>query len=200
MQKPTSLTYLNHILALESVPHTSSPLCCTSPLLRHLNDPDHSDRQHTHNAHEHGHDHHYSNSHPRHRRPSHSPPLLEALRRQHGEAKVRAKKGRIPERIVQPCEIVGRDVESGGHCAAGRIEERVSHGPEAEGSPKTVVGGEGFRGDSRGVEGEGEEGMVVVGNESWARIGRYLREGLAEGISWTDALGREVRGDGSLVG
>ena len=101
---------------------------------------------------------------------------------------------------MQPCEIAGRDVQAGGRCAASRIEEWVLHGPEAEGRMKTVVDGEGLRGDSRGVEGEGdgEEGRVGM-DECWARIGRYLREGLAEGIGWTDALGREVMGDGSLV-
>lgn len=96
---------------------------------------------------------------------------------------------------MQPCEIVGRNLQAGGHCAADCIEERISDGA----SPKTVVGGEGLRGVSRGVEGEGGEGRVGM-DECWARIGRYLREGLAEGIEWTDALGREVMGDGSLVG
>ena len=88
-------------------------------------------------------------------------------------------------------------MESGGRCAAGRVQERIEHG----GRMKTVVGGEGFRGDSRGVEGEEKGGEGRVGmDECWARIGRYLREGLAEGIGWTDALGREVWGEGSLVG
>jgi hypothetical protein len=30
-------------------------------------------------------------------------------------------------------------------------------------------------------------------------MGEYLREGLAEGVRSVDVMGREVRGDGSLV-
>lgn len=58
----------------------------------------------------------------------------------------------------------------------------------------------GLRGGWEGVEGEVspvEEGML--GEEWWERMGGYLREGLAEEVRMTDAFGREVRGDGSLV-
>ena len=48
---------------------------------------------------------------------------------------------------------------------------------------------------------EGEVGIVDM-EEKWTldRIPAYLREGLAEGVRSVDAVGREVRGDGSLVG
>lgn len=53
---------------------------------------------------------------------------------------------------------------------------------------------------------EGEVGTVdmeekgTLEEECWERIPAYLREGLAEGVRSVDAVGREVRGDGSLVG
>jgi hypothetical protein len=34
----------------------------------------------------------------------------------------------------------------------------------------------------------------------WERMPAFLREALAEGVRSVDAVGREVRGDGSLVG
>lgn len=69
----------------------------------------------------------------------------------------------------------------------------------------------GSRGGREGVEGEispigngEEEGMLEEGTLEeqccWERIPAYLREGLAERVRSVDAVGREVRGDGSLVG
>ena len=58
---------------------------------------------------------------------------------------------------------------------------------------------EGEVGTLGGVEGE-EEGDGVLGEEWWERMGGYLREGLAEGVRGWDAVWREVRGDGGLVG
>lgn len=145
--------------------------------------------------------------------------------------KHRVEKGRIPERIVQPCETA--DVGMG-NLAASSIQQRNSHSPEADNSPKTVLHEEtrheefgdvnedwmawraaataGSRGGGwEGVEGEispigdGEEvGMLEEGTLEeqccWERIPAYLREGLAEGVRMTDAVGREARGNGSLVG
>lgn len=60
-------------------------------------------------------------------------------------------------------------------------------------------GWEGVEGSvGEGVEEEGEAGMVR--EKWWDKMGEFLREGLAEGVRSVDAVGREVRGDGSLVG
>jgi hypothetical protein len=49
-----------------------------------------------------------------------------------------------------------------------------------------------------------EEGMLEEGTLEeqicWERMPAFLREALAEGVRSVDAVGREVRGDGSLVG
>lgn len=92
---------------------------------------------------------------------------------------------------------------------------------EGDGSPKTVMnearheGYGGFHDDSKawraataGLSGgwEAVEGEVIpigeeaFGEEWWERMGGYLREGLADDVGHCDAMGREVRGDGSLVG
>lgn len=91
-----------------------------------------------------------------------------------------------------------------------------------DGSPKTILrdavqheGYGAFHADLRawraakaGLTGgwEGVEGQVspvdeeMFGGDWWERMGEYLREGLAEGVRHCDAVGREFRGDGSLVG
>jgi hypothetical protein len=49
---------------------------------------------------------------------------------------------------------------------------------------------------------EGEVGPVdeeMFGSNWWERMGEYLREGLADEVRSVDVMGREVRGDGSLV-
>jgi hypothetical protein len=64
----------------------------------------------------------------------------------------------------------------------------------------------GSRGGLEGIEGEispigdGEEEGMLEEQCCWERIPAYLREVLAEGVRSVDAVGREVRGDGSLVG
>lgn len=50
-----------------------------------------------------------------------------------------------------------------------------------------------------GTVGMDMEEKGTLEKECWESIPAYLREGLAEGVRLTDAVGREVRGDGSLV-
>lgn len=58
----------------------------------------------------------------------------------------------------------------------------------------------GLQGGWVGVEGEvSPVDEEMFGGEWWERMGEYLREGLAEGVRSVDVMGREVRGDGSLV-
>ena len=124
---------------------------------------------------------------------------------------------------MQPCATIGLGVSTSG---ASRIKERNAHWPETQESPKSVLHEDvrreghgrfhgdlaawraataGLRGGWEGVEGEvrsvgdcGED-AGVFGHEWWEKMGDYLRDGLAEGVRMTDAMGREARGDGSLV-
>jgi hypothetical protein len=58
----------------------------------------------------------------------------------------------------------------------------------------------GLQGGWEGVEGEvSPVDEEMFGVDWWERMGEYLREGLADGVRGVDVMGREVRGDGSLV-
>ena len=128
---------------------------------------------------------------------------------------------------MQPCGLVGLDgrvLERRFRNPYFSTEENDEMGEgdgERDGTPNTVMneaqheGYGGFHDDLKawraataGLRGgwEGVEGEVspveeeTFGEEWWERMGGYLREGLADEVRHFDGMGREVRGDGSLVG
>jgi hypothetical protein len=145
---------------------------------------------------------------------------LDHLRREYLDLKPCESLRRVPERFPPPYSVTN---PAPNHYAS-RI--RGVHGFRnpwtsilERGPPETVLGEarhEGYgalAGDLRakrafclGAWGfdadEKTERPVAEGTldeEWWETMGECLREGLADGVRHTDALGREVRGDGSLV-
>ena len=156
-------------------------------------------------------DHHYHNGHDQHRRISRSPPILDDLRREYLELRAREALGRVPERFQQPYRVLAlvdqrvrrvRDMQE-----MGAVQTLLTE-PHHEGYATfehdlRAWRAASLRGWGAGAGAGGEEVSPLtedmLGPEWWETMGECLRKGLADDVRHWDAMGREARGDGSLV-